>query len=546
MIAVNESQHVIRLAVRDLLGPSRGRDSDEPTFGGPGRAQLGQDIHSQYLERRVQDSRYRKEVPVQMTLPWRGYKVEIEGRVDGLLEGPDGVVVEEVKSTLHSGTMVRKFRGIKRHAEQCGFYCLLLHHAGIRVRQGLLVYISVLDGVERRVDIEFDPSYYEQLLQVRLDILIAAQVRKEELRDARYDYACAMAFPFPEVRESQDIMIEDVRGVAENGKVLMCSAPTGTGKTMGALFPMVRQALKVNTRLFFVTAKVSQQELALDSLRKLLGPDSKACAVQITSKDRTCPADDARCVDRQCPSLDNFYVRLHQSGVLTELLEQPVIDRALLEKTAKAHHLCAFELSLTVAEYATVVVADFNYVFDPNVHLKRFFDEPFSDMLLVVDEAHNLPRRAQDYYSPEIDVGALRRAIKACMDLDLDVYRRAGGVLNKVVRHYDELLSKLNEEHGDSEWYVEEPDRSWFQRMSLSVESLILDYHLYIAIERERPDAFRPVQTAGRERLVDPLLELLYEVREYCRCCEYDPELFSAIWYRAGTFKLLCLDSTLR
>ncbi len=543
MIAVNESRHIIRLAVRDLLGPTRGSSSDEPSFAGPGRGRLGQDVHTVYLDRRVKEARYRKEVTVKWSFPWRGYSVEIEGRLDGLLEGPNGVTVEEVKSTLHSSHMLRKMPAVKRHAEQCGFYCLMLHHSGVEIRRGVVVYVSLLDGSERPVDIEFDVIRYEQLLQVRLDILIAAQVQKEELRDVRAEYAAGMTFPFAEIRDCQDIMVEDVRGVAESGRTLLCSAPTGTGKTVAALFPMVREALRVNTRLFFVTAKVSQQELALDTLRLILKPEGRACAVQITSKERTCPENDSRCVDRRCPALDNFYFRLHRSGILTDLLENPVIDRAMIEEAAAAHQFCAFELSLTLAEYATVIVADFNYVFDPNVQLKRFFDESFSDMLLVVDEAHNLPKRAQGYYSPELDVHELRGFIPLCMDEDLDVYRRAGALLNQVCAHFDGVLRKLAEEQGPSEWYVAEPDRSWFERLHWKIESLILDYHLFVAIEQSRPAPFVPVQTQGRERLVDPLLEQLYAIREYCRCCDHDPDLFAAVWYTEGRFKLLCLDA---
>ena len=44
------------------------------------------------------------------------------------------------------------------------------------------------------------------------------------------------------------------------------------------------------------------------------------------------------------------------------------------------------------------MIGDYNYLFDPVVHLKRFFDTS-GDWLFLIDEAHNLPDRARAMYS---------------------------------------------------------------------------------------------------------------------------------------------------
>jgi DNA excision repair protein ERCC-2 len=543
MIAVNEEDDVIRLSVGDLLGPSRGSDEELAWFTGLHRARMGQDLHSVYLERRSESPGFSKEVRVAHTLNWNGYKVSIEGRVDGIQQSDRGLIVEEVKSTLHSGAMLRRMRPNGRHLDQCLFYCLLLHWKGELVRGGRLVYISLLDSGERLFDIEWDPILAEQRLFARLDILIRAHVEHRRLASARLAFSSAMTFPFDAIRESQDIMIQDVAGAAESGLTLMCSAPTGTGKTIAALFPVIKQALATNSRVFFVTAKVSQQELALETIRLIFGEDAPACAVQITAKERSCPADDEACLDRKCSRLDNFYLRLNDSGCLPRLVEKKVIDSALIHEAAGRWNLCPFELSLTAAEYATVVVSDFNYVFGPGVALKKFFDDPPQGMMIIIDEAHNLPARAQDYFSPEIDIDATRKVASRSLQMNIDVFRRAGAQLKRFCDHFDSRMSVYQEEQGPSEFYVEQPDRTYFENLHMHLEAIIQDYYLYLATERERPDEFAAVIDADRKRLVDPLLNTLYPLRSFCACCEQDPGLSSVIWYKDQRLKMLCMDA---
>ena len=60
--------------------------------------------------------------------------------------------------------------------------------------------------------------------------------------------------------------------------------------------------------------------------------------------------------------------------------------------------MCPFELGLDLSEWCDVVIGDYNYLFDPVVHLKRFFDTS-GDWLFLIDEAHNLPDRARAMYS---------------------------------------------------------------------------------------------------------------------------------------------------
>ena len=95
---------------------------------------------------------------------------------------------------------------------------------------------------------------------------------------------------------------------------------------------------------------------------------------------------------------------------LREALSLQRLDAESILDLAREHELCPFELSLDISETADVVICDYNYVFDPKVRLRRFFDGK-SRAGLLVDEAHNLADRARDMLSAELS-GARAAAVR--------------------------------------------------------------------------------------------------------------------------------------
>ncbi len=363
--------------------------------------------------------------------------------------------------------------------------------------------------------------------------------KREPARAA--ELADRLAFPFGTLRPGQDLMTRDIAGAVASGLTLLCSAPTGIGKTAAVLYPTLKHALAEGCRVFFTTAKNSQQQLALDTLRRMIAPASGVCAVQIGSKERSCPRDGRRCRDLACRYLERFQDRLRRSGLLEELCALGVVSAAEVRERALAHDLCPFEVSLSLAEGAHVVVSDFNYVFEPNVYLRRFFDAPYDRDLLVVDEAHNLPVRAVGYYSPELDLVRMRDVAERCLSLDLGVFRAAGVALTELVDACESTLVQLGEERDAPPPWVEPPDRPLFERIGARIDDAIAGYVALLSAGGRAPPEFAPPAAAASPRERDPLLALLFAVRDFCRCCEADPELFAALW-APGQVKLSCLD----
>ena len=52
-----------------------------------------------------------------------------------------------------------------------------------------------------------------------------------------------------------------------------------------------------------------------------------------------------------------------------------------------------------MSRLSDVVICDYNYVFDPTVYLRRYFDDDTRRYALLVDESHNLVERGRDMFS---------------------------------------------------------------------------------------------------------------------------------------------------
>ena len=347
-----------------------------------------------------------------------------------------------------------------------------------------------------------------------------------------------LVFPYPETRESQQTLVNDLDDASGAGLLMLCSAPTGIGKTAAALFPLARRALAERRKVFFTTAKNSQQALALDTLERMLPPGSGGSAVQIRARARSCPLDGRHCRRPRCRYLQRFKARLEESGLAEELMALGVVRGEQIAERALAERLCPFEVSLALAERATVVVSDFNYVFDPRVYLRRFFDEPYDRHLLIVDEAHNLPKRAIEYYSPVLDLARLELAADTCRAARGGLLIEIAGLLDEVRAHCEAAVRRLAEERGAAAPWVEPPELSFFEETGARVDSLLADYQVESALGAG-PPPLPPGPDDGPGG--DPLFALLARVQDFCRCAGYDPELFATLW-DPERVRTRCLD----
>ena len=221
------------------------------------------------------------------------------------------------------------------------------------------------------------------------------------------------AFPYAAAREGQTELMETVYAVIARGRRLYACAPTGTGKTMSVLYPAVRALGAGKTeKVFYLTSKNTTADAAASALRRLYACGADVRGVVLTAREALCPR---RRVCRSGEVCDlSPMAPTREDAAVRELLDArlPVVTRGEVLAAAERHHVCPTELMLRYSLYCDVIIGDYNYLFDPAVALRRYFDEG-GNYTFLIDEAHNLVERARAICRTEMSLAYLGRLAAA-------------------------------------------------------------------------------------------------------------------------------------
>jgi len=468
----------IELAVADLLEPQLARSIGFANRGGFERMWLGQAIHGRYQEEALAgDGTYRREVALRHEFVHRGWTVALSGRADGIRKEPDGtLVVEEIKSVRREGQLAPMTRQLyERQALLYGW--MLSQIEGRPVRVELILIAIGSDAVERE-PLKADFEALELAVRQRLNALLRELKREREAASDRQRAAVGIRFPHADLRPGQEEIVAAVEHALEHREHLLLEAPTGLGKTAAALFPAIRYALANDKRLFVLTAKNLQQEMALKVIRQVdAGPALHA--LRLRAKSRMCANGEVICHEDYCPFARDYYAKLASSGVVPRLLrEQAVLDPDLVFSAATQAEVCPFEVSLDLAGKAQVVVCDYNYAFDPYVALADFsVDHDLSNVVLVIDEVHNLVERGRGYLSPELSSASARRSAEAAAHGGGPVHRELERLSAELASLIEQTADAALEEIGEKEGAVEAAlpeERLW--RLRPDFDAAFVDY----------------------------------------------------------------------
>src|SRR5262249_45223865 len=202
-------------------------------------------------------------------------------------------------------------------------------------------------------------------------------------------------------RPIQEKIIEAVGRAVASGENLIAEAPTGSGKTAAVLYPALKEGLTSGKQVVFLTSKTLQQKMAVSALVAM--NERSFTTLQVRAKEKMCANDRILCHEEFCRFARGYPEKMARSNILGRLRESyPHQDPDTVFEEARREEVCPFEVQLELAERADAIVADYNYVFEPGVAMRHLTGEELKDVLLLVDEAHNLPDRARKIFSPEI------------------------------------------------------------------------------------------------------------------------------------------------
>ncbi|MEE4883784.1 ATP-dependent DNA helicase [Pseudomonas alliivorans] len=221
-----------------------------------------------------------------------------------------------------------------------------------------------------------------------------------------------LAFPHAAFRTGQRTLAESVYKAVSTGRCLMAQAPTGIGKTIGTLFPLLK-AMPVQTldKVFFLTAKTPGRRLALDALQVIgkSAPTLGLRVLELVARDKACEHPDKACNGDSCPLAKGFYDRL--PAARSAAVQSLWLDQAGVRDVALQHQVCPYYLSQELARWADVVVGDYNYYFDLSALLFGLGQLNQWRVATLVDEAHNMVERARQMYSASLDQSTIKTLI---------------------------------------------------------------------------------------------------------------------------------------
>lgn len=428
----------LRLSVQALCSLMPGQA--EGNAGGgwiPGRSRQGQRAH-QRLQERLRDQTD-AEVPLEWEGVIHGRPVLLGGRAD--LIDRDGRV-EEIKTVLMSSSSFKRVgaKAFPGHVMQALLYAWM--HQPRDIIKARLRLVNLTDGEERVLDVERPAAEILQFLETQLALYQARQDAQDREKQSRLERSRRITFPFDTYRPGQRALLQDVENALQRGRTLLLNAPTGLGKSVSVLLPALQAAMGSGRKVFFCTAKNTGRHAALEVVKAINAKQSCITAVALSSREGMCTAETYFCHEEHCPFLQGFADRL--DAALLELLEVEIVDRDLLMDTGVKHRVCPHELALCLSESRDLVVGDYNYVFDPQVRIRRHFVEGDPEQfLLVVDEAHNLAPRARSWFSSELGLVEVEELLERCL-VDLsggDLFHE--GPIQRSVKGMQQALEKL-------------------------------------------------------------------------------------------------------
>lgn len=385
------------------------------------------------IHKRIQKNKganYHAEVPLKIELSEGDYTLAIEGRADGIEITCDGerqldfsdnfnhlaveegmhVTIDEIKGIYMNLDALDEPVGVHRAQAMCYAYIYALQHdlAEISVQ---LTYCN-LDTIElTKTAFLGNLKYFRETFSFAELAEWFTRLTDEYKKWADFQFAWQnlrqasikkLEFPYA-YRKGQKELASDVYRTIARRKNLFIQAPTGVGKTISTVFPAVKAVGEgLGDKIFYLTAKTITGTVAKEAFELLRTRGYQAKIIQLTAKEKLCLCEEMDCNPVHCPYAKGHYDRVNDA-VYNLLQKEDVFTREVILEQAREYRVCPFEMSLDTATWADDIIGDYNYVFDPNVYLKRFFAEGTrGDYIFLVDEAHNLVERSREMYSASI------------------------------------------------------------------------------------------------------------------------------------------------
>ena len=479
---------VVKISVRNLVEfILREGDIDNRTGTGMNvdAMQLGGKIHRK-IQRRM-GSDYQAEVGLKYKIEMDGFCLSVEGRADGILKESSGYVVDEIKGILSD--IEHLTEPVPIHLAQAKCYAFIFASQHQCEKMGVQMTYCQMETEEIK---RFQQEYsYEELETWFLSVVgqyekwAKFQIEWKEERNASVKQ---IEFPFAYRKGQRELAVSVYKTILRKKK-LFIQAPTGVGKTISTIFPAVKAVGEgLGEKIFYLTAKTITRTVAEQAFEKLREQNLRYKVITLTAKEKLCFCEKMECNPENCPYAKGHYDRVNEA-VYELLVSEDVMSREKIEAQAKKRRVCPFEMALDLSLWVDAVICDYNYVFDPNVHLKRFFSEGNAgSYLFLIDEAHNLVERGRSMYSAEL-------------------YKEEFLEVKKLVKHDNSKLAKRLDECNKMLLELKKECESYLLLDSIS--------HMYFKLMNVWNELEMYLETCNKPEVREAVLELYFRIRHF-------------------------------
>ena len=473
------------------------------------------------LHRKIQKqmgSHYQPEVSLKKDTEYDDLILRVEGRADGIFSQDDRFCIDEIKGVYKNLELMEEPVPVHRAQALCYAWIYLDEHEMEEI-DVQMTYAHLDTEVIKRFRETLTRAELKQWYEELTDSYHRWLAYQIEWRKKRNESMENLEFPFA-YRKGQREMVSGIYHAISKKEQIFIQAPTGVGKTMSAVFPAVRAIGQgMAETVFYLTARTITRTVAQDAFEILRDRGLLFKVVTITAKEKLCFCDKPECDPEKCPYAKGHYDRINDAVYELWTTEQS-FDRETLLRHAQKRQVCPFEMSLDLAIWMDGVICDYNYVFDPNACLKRFFGENVSgNYLFLIDEAHNLVDRGREMYSASICLDDVIETRKSVKPYSQKLWKKLG----KVKKQMEELKQNC------SEWKVQENAGV----LPVSLLSVLGELDQLL----EEPPS---------QELVDGILDFYFEVRDFLNISELvdDNYVVYTAFGEDGRFyeKLFCVN----
>ncbi|MGI4856224.1 MAG: ATP-dependent DNA helicase [Janthinobacterium lividum] len=365
-------------------------------------------------------------------------ELRVRGRADGY--DPARNQLEEIKTYRGDLTRMRENHRHLHWAQLKIYGALLCHARQLDSLRLALVYFDIGSGRETVLTEDWSATQLQTFFETHCARFLGWARQELAHRAARDAALAALPFPHADFRPGQRQLAEAVYRGTIGGRRVLAQAPTGIGKTVGTLFPVLKASPGQSLdKIFYLAAKTSGRALALEAMRVIDGKSLRI--MELVARDKACEYPGSACHGEACVLAQGFYDKL--PAARDAALRAGVLDQRTLRATALAHAVCPYYLGQEMVRWSDVIAGDYNYYFDLNAMLHGLAQVNQWRVAVLVDEAHNLLERARGMYSATLDPVALKRVRRTAPE-------PLKKVLGRVSRDWKALAADIGDSAGDA------------------------------------------------------------------------------------------------